>query len=385
MTLIDLVGKNLFRKRLRTLLTVIAIFIAFAIFGVLATFQNAMNAGIDTAGADRLIVTNKINFTLQMPIAYVQRTRGVEGVRNVAQADWFGGYFRDPRIFFAAIAVDPVPYLDIYPEYLLPPAQRQAFISDRTALVAGETVAKQFGWKVGDRIPLKSNIFQQKNGSDAWDFNLVGIIKGETERVDTNFVIFQYNYFNDTRSFGSDTIGWMIVKTQHPKDNAKVMKAVDDMFANSPFETATQTEQAFAKAFLEQAGDLGFIISAVVGAAFATILLIVGNTMMLTVRERTNEIAVMKTIGFTSQRIFGLVIGESLLLAVIGGALGVLVAWLLSFALQNATGGTFGPMTFTPGIAIWSVVLMALLGLLTGLIPALRAMRINVVTALGRK
>ncbi|NOT42397.1 MAG: FtsX-like permease family protein [Alphaproteobacteria bacterium] len=385
MTLIELVRKNLFRKPLRTILTVFAIFIAFAIFGVLATFQNAMNAGIDTAGADRLIVTNKINFTLQMPIAYVQRTRGVEGVKIVTHADWFGGYYQDPRIFFAAIAVEPASYLDIYPEYLLPPAQRQAFISDRTALLAGETVAKQFGWKVGDRIPLKSNIFQQKNGSDAWDFTLVGIIKGETARVDTNFVIFQYEYFKETRSFGGDTIGWMIVKTQSPKDNANVMKAVDVMFANSPFETETQTEQAFAKAFLEQAGDLGFIISAVVGAAFATILLIVGNTMMLTVRERTNEIAVMKTIGFTSQRIFGLVIGESLLLTVIGGALGLLVAWLLSFALQNATGGAFGPMTFTPGIAIWSVVLMAMLGLLTGLIPALRAMRINVVTALGRK
>jgi putative ABC transport system permease protein len=385
MTLIELVRKNLFRKKLRTILTVVAIFIAFAIFGVLATFQNAMNAGIDTAGADRLIVTNKINFTLAMPIAYVQRTRGVKGVRTVAHADWFGGYFRDPRIFFAAMAVDPAPYLEIYPEYLLPPAHREAFLRDRTTLVAGKTVADQFGWKVGDRIPLKSNIFQQKNGSDTWDFTLVGIITGETPRVDTNFVIFHYDYFKDTRSFGGDTIGWMIVKTQSPKDNAGVMKDVDQMFANSPFETETQTEQAFAKAFLEQAGDLGFIITAVVGAAFATILLIVGNTMMLTVRERTNEIAVMKTIGFTSERIFALVIGESLLLAVIGGALGVLVAWLLSFALQNATGGAFGPMTFTPGIAIWSLVLMGLLGLLTGLIPAVRAMRINVVSALGGK
>lgn len=385
MTLIELVRKNLFRKKLRTILTVVAIFIAFAIFGVLATFQNAMNAGVDTAGADRLMVTNKINFTLQMPIAYVQRTRSVEGIKLVSHADWFGGYFRDPRIFFAAIAVDPPTYLQIYPEYLLPPEHRQAFLSNRTTLVAGKAVADQFGWKVGDRIPLKSNIFQQKDGSDTWDFTLVGIIKGESTRIDTNFVIFHYDYFKDTRSFGGDTIGWMIIQTQSPKDNTRVMKEVDSLFANSPFETETQTEQAFAKAFIEQAGDLGFIITAVVGAAFATILLIVGNTMMLTVRERTNEIAVMKTIGFTSERIFALVIGESLLLAVIGGALGVFVAWLLSFALQNATGGTFGPMTFTPGIAMWSVVLMGLLGLLTGLIPAVRAMRINIVSALGGK
>jgi putative ABC transport system permease protein len=385
MTFLQLIRKNLFRKKLRTTLTVISIFVAFLIFGVLAVFQNAMNAGVDTAGADRLIVTNKINFTLQMPIAYVQRTRGVEGVNLVSHADWFGGYFRDQRVFFAAIAVDPQSYLDLYPEYLLPAEQRQAFLTTKTGLVAGETVAKQFGWKVGDRIPLKSNIFQQRNGSDAWDFSLVGIIKGETARVDTNFVIFHYDYFKETRSFGGDTIGWMIVRTASAKDNARVMDAVDAMFANSPFETETQTEQAFAKAFLEQAGDLGFIITAVVGAAFATILLVVGNTMMLTVRERTNEIAVMKTIGFTSTRVFGLVIGESLLLAFIGGTLGVAVAWLLSFGLQNATGGMFGPMTFTPGIALWSFVLMALLGLLTGLLPALRAMRLNVVSALGGK
>lgn len=385
MTLVELVQKNLFRKRLRTILTVVAIFVAFAIFGVLATFQNALNAGVDTAGADRLVVTNKINFTLPMPIAYVQRARAVEGVETVSFASWFGGYFQESRNFLVAFAVDPQTYLEIYPEYVLPPGQRQAFLGDRASLVAGKVVADTYGWKVGDRIPIKSNIWRQKDGSDTWDFTLAGIATGSTARIDTNFVMFHYEYFKETRSFGGDTIGWMIVKTKNPKFNDTAIKTIDTAFANSPFETETRTEQAFNKAFIEQAGDLGFIIVAVVGAAFATILLIVGNTMMLTVRERTNEIAVLKTIGFTSNKIFGLVISESLLLALIGGSLGVLVAWLFSFVLQNATGGNFGPMTFTPGIAIWSFVLMALLGFLTGLIPAWRAMNINVVSALGGK
>ncbi len=384
MTLIELVRKNLFRKRLRTILTIIAIFMAFAIYGVLATFQNAMNAGIDTAAADRLMVTNKINFTLPMPIAYVQRTRQVKGVATVTHSNWFGGYFRDSKVFFAALAVDPETYLNLYPEYLLTPAERQTFLSDKTALVAGRAVAEQFGWKVGDRIPLKSNIFSQKNGSDTWDFVIAGIAKGANERVDTNWVIFHYDYFKDTRSFGGDTIGWMILKTDSAKDNARVIKEVDSMFANSPFETETQTEQAMARAFLEQAGDLGFIITAVVGAAFATILLIVGNTMMLTVRERTNEIGVMKTIGFTTNRIFGLILAESMLLALIGGTLGVVAAWLFSFVLAGPL-SQFGPVSFTLGTAITAFVLIALLGFLTGVIPAYRAMKIDVVTALGRK
>ena len=384
MTLVELVRKNLFRKRLRTILTIIAIFMAFAIYGVLATFQNAMSAGIDTAQADRLMVTNKINFTLPMPYAYVERVRNIKGIAQVTHSNWFGGYFRDATVFFPALAVDPQSYLDIFPEYLLPAAQRQAFINDKIALVAGRTLAQKFGWKVGDRIPLKSNIFQQKNGSDTWDFVIAGIADGANDRVDTNFVIFHYDYFKDTRSFGGDTIGWMILKTTSAKENAQVMKIIDAQFANSPFETETQTEQAMARAFLEQAGDLGFIITAVVGAAFATILLIVGNTMMLTVRERTNEIAVMKTIGFTTNKIFGLILGESMLLALIGGTLGVLAAWLFSFALRGPL-SQFGPASFTPGTAITAFVLMALLGFLTGIIPAYRAMKTDVVTALGRK
>jgi putative ABC transport system permease protein len=384
MTLIDLVRKNLFRKRLRTILTIVAILVAFLIFGILATFQNTLNAGVEVAGADRLITVNKINFTQPMPLAYATRTAGVKGVQQVAHAEWFGGYYQEPRNFLVAFAVDAENYLAIYTEYVVAPAEREAFLRDKTGIFVGKAVADQFGWKVGDRLPLKSNIYRQKNGSDTWDFTISGVVTGNDQRVDTNFVMFHYEYLADTRSFGDGTTGWMILKTSDTKENARVMREVDAMFANSAFETETKTEQAFNKAFAEQLGDLGFIITAVVSAAFVTILLIVGNTMMLTVRERTNEIAVMKTIGFTTRRIFGLVLGESMLLALIGGFLGIALAWLASLGLAAAM-SRFGPFAFSADTALWGFALTALLGFLTGIIPAMRAMSTDIVTALGRK
>lgn len=384
MTFLQLIRKNLFRKKLRTALTIFAIFIAFLIFGVLATFQNGMNAGVDLAGADRLIVTNKINFTQPMPIAYVSRVAAVPGIARVAHASWFGGYYQEPKNFLVSFAIDPASYLDIYSEYVVAPAQREAFLRDRGGVLVGKVVADTYGFKVGDRIPLKSSIWRQRNGSDTWDFTVSGIVTPREARVDTNFVMFHYEYFKETRDVGGDTIGWMIVKTANTKDNERIIKTIDTQFANSPFETETKTEQAFNKAFIEQMGDLGFIILAVVGSAFVTILLIVGNTMMLTVRERTNEIAVLKTIGFTGERIFALIIGESLLLAVIGGLLGVGLAWLISFGMAQAM-SSFGPMTFSLNTALTSFVLIATLGVLTGFVPAYRAMKLDVVTALGRK
>lgn len=385
MTFFDLIRKNLFRKKLRTVLTTFAIFVAFLIFGVLATFQNALNSGEESASADRLIVTNKINFTLPMPISYVQRVAAVPGIKLVSHANWFGGYFQEQKNFLVAFAIDPKSYLDIYPEFVLPTAQREAFLRNQGSIIVGKPIADKFHWKVGDRIPIKSSIFHKADGSDTWDFTVAGIMTPGKSDVDVNFVAFHYEYFEQTRSFGHDTVGWLVLQTESPKVNERVSHTVDDMFANSPFETETKTEAAFNKAFTEQLGDLGFIITAIVGAAFATILLIVGNTMMLTVRERTNEIAVLRTIGFTPRRVFGLVLGESLLLALIGGLLGLLGAFAFSFALEQALAGRIGAVVFSSGIALIGVALMALLGFLTGLLPALRAMSLDVVTALGRK
>jgi putative ABC transport system permease protein len=380
-----LVRKNLFRKKLRAILMIVSILVAFLIFGVLGAFYRAFTSGEEAAADDRLVVVNKINFTQPLPIAYFNRVRGIEGVRQVTHANWFGGYYQDPKNFMVAIAIEPETYLDIYArDYGVTPEERTAFVRERSSAIVGETLARKWGWKVGDRIPVNSNIFSQKNGSRTWDFTIAGIITPHKPQVDTNFMLFQYAYFDETRSFGKDQIGWMILQTASPSMNDRVAKAIDQMFANSSYETATDTEKAFNKAFAAQLGNIALIVTLVVGAAFVTILMIVGNTMALTVRERTREIGVMKTLGFSGGRILGLVLGESVLLALLGGVPGLALAALIAFSLRAAMANFVPGFAVTPAIAVIGFVLMLGLGVLTGLIPALNAMRLKIATALGR-
>jgi putative ABC transport system permease protein len=380
-----LVRKNLFRRKLRAILMIVSIMVAFMIFGVLAGFYRAFNAGEDRAAADRLMTVNKINFTQPMPIAYFNRVRSIDGVRQVTFANWFGGYFQDPKNFIMALAVEPNTYFDLYRSELdITPDALQGFIRNRTGAVVGEQLASKWGWKVGDRVPLQSNIFSQKSGGHSWDFTIVGIVKGKAEHVDTNFFLFQYNYFDETRTFGKDTIGWMILQTTSPENNDRVAKAIDATFANSSAETNTDTEKAFGKAFAAQFGNIALIVSLVVGAAFVTILMIVGNTMALSIRERTREIGVLKTLGFSGPRILGMVLGESVLLALLGGLPGLAIAAVIAYALRNSMSNMIPAFSVSPDIALQGIGLMLALGLITGMIPAVNAMRLKIAAALGR-
>jgi len=382
----DLVRKNLFRRKLRAALMIVSILIAFMIFGVLAGFYRAFTAGEDRAAADRLITVNKINFTQPMPIAYFNRVRAVDGVRQVTHANWFGGYYQDPKNFLMTLAIEPATYFDVYRSELdVPPEQLQAFISDRSSAVIGESMARKWGWKVGDRVPVASNIFTQRsNGSHTWDFTIAGIVKGKAEQVSTDFLLFQYAYFDETRSFGKDTIGWLILQTNSPENNDRVAKTIDAMFANSTAETSTDTEKAFGKAFAAQFGNIALIVFLVVGAAFVTILMIVGNTMALSIRERTREIGVLKTLGFSGPRILRMVLGESVLLALLGGLPGLAIAALITIALRASLANIAPAFAVSPVIALEGIALMIALGLFTGVIPALNAMRLKIATALGR-
>ena len=380
-----LIGKNLFRKKLHAVLMLASILIAFLIFGVLAGFERAFNSGEDVAAADRLMVVNKINFTQPLPIAYYNRVRSLEGVRQATHFNWFGGYYQEPKNFLIVMAVEPESYMQVYQDQIdIPTDAREAFMRERTGALVGETMLKKWGWKVGDRVPIMSNIFTQKSGSRTWDFTIVGTFKGRQPSVDTNFMVFQYQYFNETQNLGRDVIGWLALNTSGAAANERVAKAIDEMFANSFHETSTDTEKAFNKAFAAQLGNIALIVALVVGAAFATILMIVGNTMAMAVRERTREIGVLKTLGFSGRRILRLVLGESVLLALLGGLPGIALAWAFAAAMETSVGNFIPGFAVTPGIALTAVALMLGLGLATGLIPAINAMRLNVATALGR-
>jgi putative ABC transport system permease protein len=328
---------------------------------------------------------HKINFTQPLPVAYANRIRGLDGVAQLTHANWFGGYFQDPKNFLIVFAVEPDSYMDLYSDDLDFPAEaRRAFVRDRSGAMVGETLARKWGWKVGDHIPITSSIFSQKNGARSWDFTIDGIFSSRRLHVDTNLMIFQYDYFDETRSFAKDMIGWIVLRTASPAMNDQVAKAVDKMFANSSYETSTDTEKAFNKAFAAQLGNIALIVELVVGAGFATILMIVGNSMVMAVRERTREIGVLKTLGFTGARVLRLVLGESILLALLGGIPGLLVALLVIWSTRDSLSNFVPGMTLTPGIALAAVALMIALGIVTGLVPALNAFRLRIAAALGR-
>lgn len=371
------------RKKLRTGLLLFAIFIAFLIYTVLGAFSASLNAATGDSSSNRLVVSNRINFTEALPIAYVNRVNQVEGVADVSYSMWFGGYFREERNFLLAFAIEPDSYTRIFADMNVPPEQREAFVSTRDCLLTGRDIANQWGWNIGDRVPVSSNIWRRQDGTNTWPVEICAIYEG-SDAFPPSGVYINYEYFDEARAFAQDTIGNIHIQTTNAGLNDAVIENVDLLFQNSPAETETITEAAFNAAFIDQQGNLGLIILGVTGAAFVTILLIVGNAMSGAIRERTGEIAVMKTIGFPSARIARIVVGETLLLAFIGGLLGLGIAWLLVGAGRGMLASFspfFSTLTLTPQIAVTAAGLMALLGLVTGAIPAWNAMRVNVITA----
>jgi putative ABC transport system permease protein len=371
------------RKKLRTGLLIFAVFIAFLIYAVLAAFSASLTAAASSTGGDRLTVSNKINFTQSLPLAYVNRVSTIEGVKDLSYSMWFGGYFQEQRNFLIAFAVEPESYTRIYKEYVAPPEQVKAFIENRDSVMVGRVVADRFGWKLGQQIPLSSNIWTRNDGSNVYPVIVRAIFDGATPQTSTEQLFIPYEYFDEARAFANDQIGNIHVITAGSDQNDRIISEIDTLFANSRPETRTTTEAAFQAAFVDQQGNIGLIVLGVMRASFVTILLIVGNAMAGAIRERTGEIAVMKTVGFTSSRIAGIVIGETLLISLIGGLIGLVLAWFV-IGVVRSFGQFFGPMALTPQIALTAVALMVLLGVLTGAIPAWNAMRVNVVTAFRR-
>ncbi|MCF6216163.1 MAG: FtsX-like permease family protein [Emcibacter sp.] len=381
-----LVYKNLIRKKLRFFLTFFAIFIAFLMFGALTAFDKALNAGVELSADNRLVSVNKINFTQPLPISYVRKVQTVEGIEAVAQFNWFGGYYKEPRQQVMTFAVDPATLLAVYGDDIAIDEERyDGWQKNQQGILVGKAVADIYGWKVGDRIPLHSNIFSKRDGSSSWAFDIEGIFTAKYPQADTNSVYIHYKYFNETQSFGGDFIGWMGIKTVDPKLNEQVIKAIDDMFANTPYETETVPEKAFNQSFIAQLGNIGLILSSVVFASFFIILVIVGFSMALAIRERTNEIGVMKTLGFSSLRIFKMVLMESFMLIFLGGIAGLFTATYFLGFLNNAPQFPLPDLILSNDIILKAVIIMVFLGLITGIIPAVNALRLNIITALSRR
>jgi putative ABC transport system permease protein len=379
-----LMRKNLWRKPVRTVLLLVSIMIAFAILATMLSFNDAVS-NFRTLPT-RMVTLSKVNFTQSLPMAHYDRIAHTEGVQVATHMNWFGGYFGDPRTgFLPVFAVDPPTYFQVYSEDLqIPAEQREAFFSERTAMLVAEPVAERYGWRVGQRIPLKSNIFTNNTtGNSSWEFTLVGTIPTPQGSSQSGSVLIQYEYFNETITFGRDRIGWVPFLTTSADLNEQVSNSIDTRFANSADETSTQDEATFNKSFSAQLGNIALVITLVVGSAFIAILLIVGTTMALAVRERTKEVGVMKTLGFSSGRVLRMVLGESLLLALLGAGFGLLAAWGLLALMEQ--GGSGPQVNFAPIVFLWAAPIALALGLITGLAPALTAYRMKIVDALGRR
>ena len=382
MKFLPLVWKNLFRRKARTLFTVLSIVVAFVLFAYLAAIRLASGTGVSVAGADRMLVIHKVSLIQPLPESYLGRIAAVDGVADISHMSWFGGIYQDPRNFFAQFAVDPESYLRLYPEIVLSDAEREAWLRNRTGAIVGRVTADRFGWEVGDRVPIEGTIFRTRSGP-TWEFTIDGIYEAGVEGYDTSTLLFHHQYLMEANDQGARFIGQYVIRVDDPARSADVAAAIDTRFANSPAETRTSTEQAFLQGFADQIGNIGAIVTAILGAVFFTILVITANTMAQSIRERTSELAVLKTLGFTDRRVLALVLIESLVLAIAGGAVGLGVGWLL-IGLGDPTGGFLAVFLIPTRDLVVGGVLVVLLGFAAGAVPALLATRLRIVDALRK-
>jgi putative ABC transport system permease protein len=372
---------NLRRKPLRTGLTLASIIVAFLLFGLLKTLQGALELGADMAGVDRLITMHRMTLAQLFPRSYLTRIDAVEGVRAAVSFNWFGGIYQDDRNQVAAQATDPDRFFEVYPEYALPEAQRADWIADRGSIIVGKVVAQRYGWQVGDTIPLRSQFYQRTDGGNSWDFRIAGIY--DASNGDNSGLFFHWTYLN--QSIGEpNLVGYVGLRVTDQTLSREVGARIDAQFANSPAETKTDTERAFIQGFANQMGDIGAIVTAVVSAVFFTILLVAGNTMAQSVRERTSEYAVLKTLGMSAVGVATMVIAEALVIAALGGAIGMLLAVFFAHGMSAAL-QQFFPVIGVPDEAfVTAAILVLVLAVLAALLPSIEAGRLKITEALRR-
>jgi putative ABC transport system permease protein len=381
-----LVWAMLWRSRARTVLTLLSLVTAFLLLGLIQAANSLFSGEQINLSAPILITQARVSFTTPLPMRLIPQVEAVPGVASVSHSQFFGGIYQDnPQNFFPQFAVNPERWIRTFPECVLPPEQEQAWRTTRTGAIIGPQLAQRFGWKVGDKIPLKSQIWPLKDGSRAWEFDLVGIfgskVADSCARIGNMYV--NYAYFDEARQFGQGAAGIIVVRIANPDDAQKVGNAIDAMFENSPDETKTQTEKDFSLNFVKQIGNLKLILYSILGAVFFAILMLTGNTMLQAVQDRIPELAVLKTIGFTDGQVLGLVLSEALFLVALGGLGGMLLSMGAMYVLANAPGINFPPMNANLQVWLFAAGAMVLLTLAVGLWPALRAWRLSIVDALA--
>jgi putative ABC transport system permease protein len=380
-----LLWANLWRKKTRTIFTLLSVVIAFLLFGALETIDHAFeHPSTGVTGANKLITTNKYSITLSLPFSQLQEVRSVPGIEEVTHISWFGAYFQEQKNFVFAMPIDTDSYFNVHKgEFVVSDAQLQAFRNTRTGMLLNVALLKKFGWKVGDKLPLHSTIWTKKSdGSLDWTFDIVGTfdVKDPTQaRAQALSALWHYEYFDEARSFGKGTIGWMEERIADPTQGLAIASSIDKLFANSSNETKTQPANEFTMAFIKQMGDIGFVMRMILGAVFFALLFLTGNTVMQSVRERIPELAVLKTIGYSNGMILGLVLGEALLLCVSAAVVGLALSFgLLPVIKQGLQGIELAPSALIPGLGV-----AVLLALLIAVPPAYRAVRLSIVDALA--
>jgi putative ABC transport system permease protein len=384
MKYLHLIWAALFRRKTRTILTLLSITMAFLLFGLLdAVRVSFAEAGQSANGAERLQTGAKLSFIQPLPKSLQAQIAAVPGVKDVAHANWFGGAYQDPhnQIFTFAVSDN---YLDVYPEVTVAPEERKAYDADLNGILAGEVLIKKYGWKIGDTIPLMSQIFPNKEGSKNWSFKLVGVMSSKDGKAfQSQMIVMHYKKFDETTPYSRGAVGWYVSRVSDVNQSDRIAKAIDALSANSDHETKTQTEQAATRNWIKQMADIGLIVTSIMGAVFFTLVLLTGNTMMQAVRERTSELAVLKTIGFSSPKVLGLVLAESVLLLLLGGVIGLGLVSLIGLVLPAMSGGMITHTHVGAGSWALGIGLAVAIGLVIGALPALRAMRLNIVDALA--
>lgn len=382
MKYLPLLFKNIVRKKTRLLLTVGSFAIALFLFGILAIVNNSFNGALNNmAGVDRLMVQNRVSIIQPVPEAYKEKIERVQGVKSVTYANWFGAYYQDERNFFPQYAIDEANYRQMYPEFKVSDAEWKAWEEDREGVIVGEKTAKRYGFKIGDRVPLLGVLWSPEK---SWSFNIRGIYHADKPDEDTSQFWLHWKLFDERRSFGKGTVGWYIVRIDNPDHAVRISKEIDSLFANSSTETKTQTEKEMMAGWAKQTGNIGLIITIIGSIVFFTLLLVVGNTMAMSIRERVRELAVLKAIGFTDTFVLFFVIGESVLVAAIGVAVGLLLMAIFLPGIEAKLGGILQFVFLPKDKAIEGVIITLAIAFLAGIIPAVNASRLRVVDAIRR-